>query len=171
MILLCLRGLWYVMLWLCYGCICYECICYGCICYGCSCCERSCCERSCYGCACWVSVSGGSITFRWTHPQQHEVHRLWNTVFSTSTAAAETTVISDAHSVGVQVTIFVLCIRKFTTSSASRTTRVNTSPPCSYVAYGTMHAVFRPNGRQPCTIAMACGLCTVGSVDRQRTKF
>ena len=63
---------------------------------------------SCYGCACWVSVSGGSSTFRSTHPQQHEVHRLWNTVFSTSTAAADTTVMSEAHSVGVQVTM--LCI-------------------------------------------------------------
>ena len=61
-----------------------------------------------YGLACWVSVSDGSSTFRSTQPQQHDVHRLWNTVLSTRTAAADTTVMSEAHSVGVQVTM--LCI-------------------------------------------------------------
>ena len=149
MITLCLRVLRHVILRPCYGC---RMLCPGYVCF------MLC---SCYGCACSVSVSGGSITFRSTHPQQHEVQRLWNTVFSTSTAAADTTVMSDAHSVGVQVAMLCIIHKKITTSSASRTTRVNTSPPCSYVVCGTMHAVFRPDGRQPCIVAMACDLCIV----------
>ena len=146
MITLCLRVLRHVILRPCYGC---RMLCPGYVCF------MLC---SCYGCACWVSVSGGSITLRWTHPQQHDVHRLWNTVFSTSTAAADTTVISDAHSVGVHVAMLCIVYKKITTSSVSKTIPDYTSPPYSYAVCGTMHAVFRPNDRQPCTIAMACGL-------------
>ena len=79
--------------------------------------------------------------------------------------------ISDAHSVGVHVAMLCIVYKKITTSSVSKTIPDYTSPPYSYAVCGTMHAVFRLDGRQPCIVAMTCDPCIVGSVDRQRTKF